>query len=577
MRSSMNRFEYNPTSLKMTRSRFKIPHKHSTTFNAGDLIPFKFYEVLAGDTFSLDLSSVCRMTTPIFPVMDNAYMDVYFFFIPARLLWIHNNEFYGENVNGPWVSETEYEIPQIVVSGDEIKKGSIYDQLGLPLYGWETAGSSSHSFDARPVRAYGLIWNEWFRDQNVSAPLNIYMGDAVQEYVGSLEPRLDTWFSYGFNKMTTDWVFQGLPLPVAKFHDYFTSALPMPQKGPAVTLPLIAGDDSYIPVVANQEWHVEPVTQTDQPRLIDQSGNEPVSFVMTGVSMGGGYSGLGSSGTTPPSSDGRSPLFLDNLGIASETFSSLSAINVNVLRQAFAMQRLFEKDARGGTRFREIILTHFGVKTSDSRVQVPEFLAGKRIPISMTAVPQTSATSDVSPQGNLAAYSHTLDSSSLFTYSATEPGFIMGLCCVRTDHSYSQGIQKKWTRRRRFDFYWPVFANLGEQPIYNRELNIGYDQTDDEVFGYNEAWAEYRYEPNTVAGALRPDYGETLAAWTYADEFLDMPTLSPEFIYENRNNVDRTLAVKSTVEDQFIVDFYFNLTVTRPMPLYSIPGMTDHY
>lgn len=576
MRSSMNRFEYNPTSLKMTRSRFKIPHKHSTTFNAGDLIPFKFYEVLAGDTFSLDLSSVCRMTTPIFPVMDNAYMDIYFFFIPARLLWIHNNEFYGENVNGPWVSQTEYEIPQIVVSGEEIKKGTIYDQLSLPLYGWDSAGSYSHSFDARPIRAYGLIWNEWFRDQNVSAPLNIYMGDAVQEYRGTQDPSTATWFTYGFNKMTTDWLFEGLPLPVAKFHDYFTSALPMPQKGPAVTLPLIAGDDSYVPVVANQDWYVEPVNETDQPRLVTQSGTEDYGVVMSGVSAGGGYDGLGTT-TFVPSGESPSPAYLVNLGIPSSTFSNLSAINVNVLRQAFAMQRLFEKDARGGTRFREIILTHFGVKTSDSRVQVPEFLAGKRIPISMTAVPQTSATSDVSPQGNLAAYSHTLDSSSLFTYSATEPGFIMGVCCVRTDHSYSQGIQKKWSRKRRFDFYWPVFANLGEQPIYNRELFLGASSTDDEVFGYNEAWAEYRYEPNTVAGALRPDYEATLAAWTYADNFGDTPTLSPEFIYENRNNVDRTLAVKSTVEDQFIVDFYFNLTVTRPMPLYSIPGMTDHY
>lgn len=571
MRSSMNRFEYNPTSLKMTRSRFKIPHKHSTTFNAGDLIPFKFYEVLAGDTFSLDLSSVCRMSTPIFPVMDNAYMDIYFFFIPARLLWVHNNEFYGENVNGPWVSEMEYEIPQISFSND-VYKGTIYDQLCLPLNGW-TVGS--FTVDARPVRAYGLIWNEWFRDQNVSAPLNIYLGDAEQVYRGTLDPQKTTWFEYGFIRMTTDWLFEGLPLPVAKFHDYFTSALPMPQKGPAVTLPLIAGDDNYIPVVAKHDWHVEPVNDTDQPRLITQSGDEPSKYVMSGVNGGGGSSGIGSSGTEPPSSGGRVPLYLDNLGIPSESFSNLSAINVNVLRQAFAMQRLFEKDARGGTRFREIILTHFGVKTSDSRVQVPEFLAGKRIPISMTAVPQTSATSDVSPQGNLAAYSHTLDSSSLFTYSATEPGFIMGLCCVRTDHSYSQGIQKKWSRKRRFDFYWPVFANLGEQPIYNRELYLG--NTSDEVFGYNEAWAEYRYEPNTVAGALRPDYEGTLAAWTYADWFSETPTLSPEFIYENRNNVDRTLAVKSTTEDQFIADFFFNLTVTRPMPLYSIPGMTDHY
>ncbi len=570
MRNSMNRFEYNPTSLKMTRSRFKIPHKHSTTFNAGDLIPFKFYEVLAGDTFSLDLSSVCRMTTPIFPVMDNAYMDIYFFFIPARLTWTHNNEFYGENVNGPWVSETEYEIPVIGVDSDEIQKGTIYDHLCLPLYGWDT---TQNSFDARPIRAYGLIWNEWFRDQNVSAPVNVYLGDAKQYYRGNTSPNADTWFTYGFNKMTTDWLFEGLPLPVAKFHDYFTSALPMPQKGPAVTLPLIAGDDTYIPVVANDSWHVDPVSDTDQPRLVSQSGSELVGVVNSGINFAGGSSGLG---VSPATSTGT-PAFFDNLGIPSETFANLSAINVNVLRQAFAMQRLFEKDARGGTRFREIILTHFGVKTSDSRVQVPEFLAGKRIPISMTAVPQTSATSDVSPQGNLAAYSHTLDSSSLFTYSATEPGFIMGLCCVRTDHSYSQGIAKKWSRRRRFDFYWPVFANLGEQPIYNRELNIGYEQSDNEVFGYNEAWAEYRYEPNTVAGALRPDYGQTLAAWTYADCFTDSPTLSPEFIYETRDNVDRTLAVKSIYEDQFIVDFYFNLTVTRPMPLYSIPGMTDHY
>lgn len=565
MTNSMNRFEYNPAGIQITRSRMRMTPKHSTTFNAGDLIPFKWIECLPGDTVSLNTSVVCRMQTPIFPIMDNAYIDTYYFFIPTRLIWDHTKEFYGENTEGPWAQTVEYRVPNLEIVSNHV--GSFYDQLRYPLlykpndpeeirggnYGTNVR-SIPYEANALIVRAYGLVWNEWFRDQNVSAPLVIPTGDDTVSVNASLGNSV-TWFS-GVRDITTEWMELGIPLPVAKFHDLFTSALPQPQKGPAVTLPL-GGD---VPVVAG-------------------AMHETGSYIKFGTTYGdpSGSLGIDSSGTFWTSSDGdvsqANPINQTNL-VAPLT----STLSVNDLRMMLALQRLYEKDARGGTRFRELILSHFGVRTADARVQVPEFLSGKRVPISITSVPQTSSSDSVSPQGNLAAFSVTTSKNSDFTFSCTEPGFILGVCCVRTDQTYSQGLPRQLSRTDRFSYYWPVFANVGEQPIKNKELYIyGSDEFGEETFGFNEAWYEYRYEPNTVSGRLRPNAPHSLAVWNFANSFASAPTLHPNFIYETRTNVDRTIAVKSSVEDQFICDFYFDQVMVRPMPLYSIPGIGDHF
>ncbi|ALS03617.1 VP1 [Gokushovirus WZ-2015a] len=553
-RNTESHFSVNPINLDIQRSKFVRPSTHKTTFNAGNLIPIYVDEVLPGDTFKMNMSSVIRMSTPIYPVMDNANLDVYFFFVPNRLVWDHWKEFFGENNTTHWEQPVEYEVPQITAPTGGWAKGTIADYMGIPTK------IENISVQALPFRAYCKIWNDWFRDQNLKDPAMISMDETT---------------TAGAN--TGDYVTNAekgaLPLKVAKYHDYFTAALPEPQKGPEVN---IGGMTGYMPVVTREESvNLAQATQNLRWKS-DRTGTDPLLITMAGTNE------MNQDGTYPTKMRtlqttvaGAKTAIPANLWV---DMTNSTATSINALRQAFAIQRLYEKNARGGTRYIEIIKAHFGVQSPDARQQRSEYLGGTRVPINMDQVVQTSNSGDgITPQGNTAAYSLTAFNESMFTKSFTEHGYIIGLACIRTEHTYQQGIERFWSRKKMLDYYFPTLANLGEQAILNKEIYAQGNATDDEAFGYQEAWAEYRYKPSRVSGAMRSNYQATLDAWHYADKYSQQPILSSEWIDETSANIDRTLAVQSTTEDQFIADFYFACEATRPMPLYSIPGLIDHH
>lgn len=536
--------------LDITRSRFKRRQDVKLTLNAGQLIPFYVDEVLPGDTFSIDQAAIIRMTTPIFPVMDNCHMDIYYFNVPCRIIWDHFKRFMGENDSGPWAQTQEYTIPQVKVTGTENKpapyEGSIMDYMGIPTKVSKGA-DSEFSVNALPFRAYAMIWQEWFRDQNVDNPAINSTEDATVNYTDDETKGMDAEtpdLEYILKNAYTG----GRPLPVNKYHDYFTSALPSPQK---------AGQPIKIPLTGNAPVLGYRTAQRETP----EDGKYPQGAITALQSF---PALIGVSGTTPTGA-----VYLG------ARLDQIDGVTINQLRQAFQVQKYYEQLARGGSRYREMIYSLFHTKISDKTVQIPEYLGGTRITINMSQVIQTSGTTQESPQGNTAAISVTPYNGSMFTKSFEEHGYVIGVCCIRHDHTYQQGLERMWSRKTNLDFYYPVFANLGEQAILKKELYLTGSSTDEQAFGYQEAWAEYRMKPNRISGKFRSNATGTLDSWHYGDNYEEVPSLSQAWMKEGDSEIQRTLAINN--EPQFIMDTVIDNTSVRPMPMYSIPGLVDHH
>lgn len=548
-RNVESHFALNPTNIDIRRSTFDRSHSLKTSFNVGDIVPFFLDEVLPGDTFNVDTSKVVRLQTLLTPVMDNIYLDTYFFFVPNRLTWAHWKQFNGENMESAWIPQTEYEIPQITAPADVgWSVGTIADYLGVPT------GIPNLSVSALPFRAYALVMNEWFRDENLSDPLVVPVDDATVAGVNT-------------GIFVTDVYKGGLPYKAAKYHDYFTSCLPSPQKGPDVTISVASAKFPVIVGNGDPSEHLKWVSPTDNTRVVTGS---LTSF---------------QSGSVPALTQaGNVEAWPSNLYAVSD--GGFSATTINQLRMAFQIQKLYEKDARGGSRYIEILKSHFGVTSPDARLQRPEYLGGNRVPININQVVQQSATaSGETAQGTVTGMSVTTDSHSDFTKSFTEHGFVIGVMVARYDHTYQQGLERFWSRKDRFDYYWPVFANIGEQAVKNKEIfaqgpgvkDSAGSVIDDQVFGYQEAWADYRYKPSRVTGEMRSQYAQSLDVWHLADDYSALPMLSDSWIREDKTNVDRVLAVTSAVSNQLFADIFIKNRTTRPMPMYSIPGLIDHH
>ena len=591
-RNQNSHFAENPKA-EIARSRFDRGSSVKFSFNAGDLIPFYVDEVLPGDTFSIDTSKLVRMQSLITPVMDNIYLDTYYFFVPNRLVMDKWKNLMGENTEAPWYPETTVQVPQVQAPEGGWKVGSIADYMGIPV------GCHNFSVSALPFRAYALIWNEWFRDENLQTPQHIN-NSSLETLVGDNIGYDDDIMGFPFNPDPYRAIKGGFPLKACKFKDYFTSCLPSPQKGPDVLLPLgqaapvfsgaILG--SYNRGLVPKELYTNIGSST---ALLSSMGlrfytQVPGSTELTEGTGSAGNLVLNASGGSALEHDssttgGNASIFPANLWA---DLTNATAASVNQLRLAFAMQRIYEKDARGGTRYIEILANHFGVTSPDSRLQRPEYLGGNRMLINVNQVIQTSETANT-PQGNTAAYSLTVDNHSDFTHSFVEHGFLIGLCVARYQHSYEEGLERFWRRKDRFDYYFPSLANIGEQPVYDGEIHLvsalnneGYDneRAFSSVFGYQEAWADYRYKPNRVAGEMRAGTGSlddeglqrvgSLYPWTLTDYYGDTPpSLSSAWIAEDSKNLNRCLAVSSMVSNQLFADIYVHNVCTRPMPLFS--------
>ncbi len=507
------------------RSTFDSQKAYKTTFDAGYLVPIFVDEVLPGDTIKLNMTSFTRLATPLFPIMDNMHLDSFFFFVPNRLVWDNWQKFMGERTPNP-DSSIDFVIPTCVSPAGGYAVNSLQDYMGIPTAG-QITGVNTVTHNNLPMRAYNLIYNEWFRDENLQNSAIVDLGNGP-----------DTAANY-------------VLLRRGKRHDYFTSALPWPQKGSSVSLPL--GTSAPITYAGAQGTDLGIYDISGNLRSLRQGGGSPDDVQLGPIGAAG-------------------PMYAD--------LSSATAATINQLRQSFQIQKLLERDARGGTRYTEIIRAHFGVVSPDARLQRPEYLGGGSTPITINPIAQTSATNltgGTTPQGNLAAYGVGLATNHGFTYAATEHGYLLGLVSVRADLTYQQGLNRMWSRSTRYDFYFPAFATLGEQAVLNKEIYCLGTSQDNDVFGYQERWAEYRYKPSQITGLFRSTAAGTLDAWHLAQRFTSVPTLNSTFISETPP-VDRVVAIGASANGkQFLFDAFLDIKQARPMPMYSVPGLIDHF
>lgn len=532
---------------EIRRAKFQRDFNLLTTMNEGDLVPIYLDEVLPADTFKINLNALVRMATPLYPVMDNAYMDFYFFFVPARLLWKHFQNLMGQNDSTFWAETTEYTTPVTTAPEGGWNVGTLADYFGIPT------GVSGLKVNSLPFRAYAKVWNEWFRDENLQQPVTQNMDDTTTTGVNT-----------GTN--LSDAEAGGLPLKVCKYKDYFTSCLPSPQKAAEpVTIPMLG--NAPVKIYGDAELTSEPNWLYDERSYIGGNTARAKIYATDPTTNEKNKNKLSWNGVYNGHTD------TDQIAYIGADLGNVTGATINELRQAIAVQHIFERDARTGTRYKEILKGAWGVTSPDARLDRSEYIGGHRMPINVNQVIQTSSTDSTSPQGNTGAYSMTTLSRNMCTYSATEHGYVLGLAAIRVDHSYQQGLNRLWTRNTRFSYYDPMLANLGEQAVLNQEIYAQGKPQDEEVFGYQEAWADYRYRTNMVTSEMRSTYAQTLDAWHYADKYDALPTLSSSWIKEGTENIDRTLAVQSSNSHQFICNFYYEQAWTRPMPIYSVPGI----
>lgn len=562
-------------AMYMKRTKFDRSHVYKTTFDSGKLIPVFVDEVLPGDTTRMSVNYFARLATPIKPIMDNIYLDWFFFFVPNRLVWEHWQNFCFEQEDPD--DSTDYVIPTVSASSSVENSliGSLWDYFGLPI-------NTTHDISgisALPFRGVYLIWNEWFRDENLQKSVKIVKTDEnnVIDYT-----RLSDQPSWLFGTNETPVAGYACP-PRGKRHDYFTSALPWTQKGPGVSVGL-AGTASIVDPTPGSGYLLHSIS--DQLAAVSAYsrdagpggrriayGHDSITFsrVSSDVSTVGGFADNDSADVTMSAQ--KASTYLGNDSYVDLDTSSI--FTINSLRTAFQMQKFYERLARGGSRYTEVLRSFFGVVSPDARLQRPEFLGSFTKMVNVNPIAQTSATDNTSPQGNLSAYGVTAAKFHGFTKSFVEHGYVFGFVCARADLTYQQGINKMWLRSTVYDFYWPTFAHLGEQAIELREIYAQGTEADDTVFGYQERYAEYRYKPSQITGKFRSSVvNGTLDKWHLSQFFKTAPTLNEEFIVENPP-IERIIAVTS--EPEFLLDVGFRYTTVRPMPMFGTPGLVDHF